>query len=399
MNWLYDYKAQFSLGILYLSSVLKEEGWNVEIFDSNVSNIEEIPFANAYGFSIVYNVYEDCVNLAKIIKRKYPNSIILAGGVHPSLAFNSINKVFDKIFIGEAEDTIRKFNASSARYYRPTKPVNLDDTYPDRSILPIDYIRTDSIFSTEMIYSQGGSTSIMFSRGCPFDCAFCCSPKLYQRKIRFRSVQLIVKEILNIIETYDIHQFRVQDDTFALNPEYLKELCKGLRKLDIFYRCSTRVNIVNNDIIKLLYESGCREIGLGIEVADDDVLKKLKKNITVNQAKTAIKTIREYPIAIRCFFMIGLPFDSYDTVQKNIDFIDDNQIDNVVVGNFIPFPGCEMYDKMESYNIRKVKKKTCMNIAKHIKFSPNILRTDITEYEHTKIMQKFYNYLVEREYI
>jgi len=401
MSWLYDYKAQFALGILYISTILKEEGWEVEIFDSNIKKIEDIPFADAYGFSIVYDTYENSILLAKEIKQMYPNSAILAGGVHPSLNPFVIDKIFDVIFIGEAEDTIREWcrTKENKRYYHSHKIVDIDTIYPDRSILPLDYIKTYSIFSGGRTYSQGGATSIMFSRGCPFNCAFCCSPQLYHRKIHFRSIVSIIREITDIIKTYGIRQFRIQDDTFTSNLIYLRKLCEELKNLDIYYRCSTRVNTVNEEVIKLLYESGCREIGLGIEVADNRVLKKLKKGTTIVQAEKAIQIIKQYPITIRCFFMIGLPFDSFETMQKNIAFIEDNKIDNVVVGNFIPFPGCEMYKEQEKYNIKEVKKETCMNIAKHIELKPNILRMDISEEEHIEIMRVFYNYLLRKDFI
>lgn len=406
MSWLYDYKAQFSLGILYLSSVLKEMGCEVGIFDSNAAPIGEIPDADVYAFSVVYNTYQSSVSLAKEIRNKYPDRKLIIGGVHATLDPENIDPVFDSIFTGEAESTIREFveDQRAGRHkkmYKQNREINIDDLYPDRSLLPIDYIRTSSLFTGGVEYDTKGkgSTALMFSRGCPYKCAFCSSPQLYGPKIRFRPVSSIVKEIKDIIETYNIRQFRIQDDTFTFNKKYVTELTDELKKLDIFYRCSTRVNTVTDDIIQRLYDSGCREIGVGIEVANDTVLDRLNKRITVAQAEAAIDVIRKYPITVRCFFMIGLPFDSYETVQDNIDFIERNRVDNVVVGNFIPFPGNDMHTNMEKYNIRSVKENTCMNIAKHLELRPNILRTDISEEEHIKIMKKFYNYLEEKKFV
>ncbi len=239
----------------------------------------------------------------------------------------------------------------------------------------------------------------MFSRGCPYKCAFCSSPQLYHQKVRLRPVSSIVKEIKDIIETYNVRQFRIQDDTFTLGYKYVKELTDELKKLNIYYRCSTRVNKVTDEIIKCLYESGCREVGLGIEVVNDDVLKKLRKQITVSQAEKAVEIIRKYPIAVRYFFMIGLPFDSYDTMHNNIDFIETTQADNVVVGNFIPFPGNDMYINRAKYNIKSIKESSCMNIAQHLELRPNILRTDMPEEEHIKIMKIFYDYLIMKKFI
>ena len=402
MSWLYDYKAQFSLGILYLSTILKKDGWDVEVYDSNVKDIENIPYAHVYGFSIVHNTYPNCIKLATSIRSQYPSSLIIAGGVHATLN-KKIHSIFDIAFRGEAEDTIRTFtqdfkNGSEADEYTSTQPVSLDNILPDRGLLPDEYIRTSSIFN-KMSYDSNGSTSIMFSRGCPYKCTFCASPQIYDRKVRFRPVDSIVREIQHIIDTYGIRQFRVQDDTFTVKPSYLKELSEKLQNLNIYYRCSTRVNHVTDETVKYLYDSGCREIGIGIEVADDVVLQKLQKQITVAQAEEAIKCIKKYPITLRCFFMIGTPYDSYEIFEKDKDFIERNKIDFAMFANFIPFPGTDMHTNMANYNIKTIKEQTCMNLASHIPLSPNILRTDMSEEEHLKIMQVFYDYLLAKGFI
>lgn len=404
MSWLYDYKAQFSLGILYLSSILKEEGWEVSVFDTNINSIKTIPFSDVYGFSVVYNTYSNCTTLAAAIKQKYTNSCVIAGGVHATLNKANLNPIFDSVFVGEAEETIKIFsndfkNGSYLKLYISKGPVDISKLIPDRSLLSDEYIRTKSIFTDKKDYDNNGSTSIMFSRGCPYNCVFCGSPKIYGKSIRYRPIESISQEIQGIIETYGIRQYRVQDDTFTINMNYLRDLCNEVKKHNIFYRCSTRVNHVNDETVKHLYESGCREIGIGIETADNEILKKLKKQITLEQAVKAITCIRKYPITLRCFFMIGTPFDSYDLMYKDINFIEKQKIDNAMFANFIPFPGTEMFDEKEKYNIKGVKEKTCMNIAPHIKFGPNILRYDISEEEHTKIMRVMYDYLISKKWI
>ncbi len=98
MSWLYDYKAQFSLGILYLSSVLRECGCeDIGIYDTNIHSIDEIPHADVYGFSVVYNTYKDSVALAKAIRKKHPDSTIIVGGVHATLDSDNIDNVFDSV--------------------------------------------------------------------------------------------------------------------------------------------------------------------------------------------------------------------------------------------------------------------------------------------------------------
>ncbi|MCK9458629.1 MAG: B12-binding domain-containing radical SAM protein [Proteobacteria bacterium] len=403
MSWLYDYKAQFSLGILYIAAALKSQGIETKIFDTNADNAENIEDSDVFCFSAVHPTYLSCVEIAKKIKLKHNKQIII-GGPAATLSKDTIDPVFDSVFVGQAEDTILDYvkdfeNNSIKKFYTQSKNVDINSLLPLREILPISYIKTDSIFSSGTSFKDGGSTSIMFSRGCPFNCAFCSSVKLYNRKINFRSLESIKKEITQIKEVYGIHQFRVQDDTFTINRKYLKSLAELLKDLDIYYRCSTRIDAIDDETMSWLYDSGCREIGIGIEAADNSVLAKMSKGITVEQAKNAMLAMKKYPIKIRQFFMIGLPYDSEETVDANIRFIEETKPDNVVVGRFIPFPGSDMYEHKSEHNIRLIKTNTCMNIGRHLDINPNIHRHDIDEDSHLKIMKRFFDYLVSRNFI
>lgn len=404
MSWLYDYKAQFSLGILYLAAVLQDKGCPVSVFDTNIHLIEDIEDSDVFCFSAVYTTYSNCVDLAKKIRNKYPHRKIIIGGVSPTLEPLKMDLVFDSIFSGQAEDIICDYvedlkEGKTKRFYSQEHPVNVDKYIPCRDIVTEDYIRTSSIFSGKLEYDEGGSTSIMFSRGCPFNCYFCSSAKLYNRKIQFRSIPSIQQEIQFIYDKYKIKQFRVQDDTFTINKKYLKELTDMLIQQKIHYRCSTRIDVVDYDTVNMLYTSGCREVGLGIEVADDGVLKKINKGITIERAKKAISIFKKFPIKVRLFFIIGLPYDSMETVRKNIEFIEEVQVDGITVGRFIPFPGSDMGDNLAKHNILSIKEKTCMNIGKHLDRKPNIIRTDMSEEKHAEIMESFFSYLVEKGYV
>lgn len=405
MPWLYDYKTQFSLGILYLSTILKQiECSDINIYDANANKIENIPYADIYGFSATYNTYFDSVNLAYEIKKKFKGSKIIIGGSHPTLSHKTIDKIFDSVFVGEALNSIKNYikdfkNNSTQRYYHQTKLDDIDDIYPDRDLIPDDFLRTKSVFTQSKEYKQGGATSIMFSRGCPYKCSFCASSAIYKQKIRFRKLESIKKEIKDITTKYGIYQFRVQDDTFTINKNYFRDLCKILTPFEIFYRCSTRVNHIDEEMAELLYASGCREIGIGVEMADDDILKIFNKQVTVAQMEKAIKFIQKYPIVIRAFFMLGTPYDSPETLQKNIDFIERNGITGSTVAKFLPLPGTHIYNNMNTYKIKSIKLDTCMNVSKTTPFVPNIIRTDISEEEHIKIVQPFYDYLYRKNFI
>lgn len=404
MSWLYDYKSQFNLGILCLSSVFKKEGWEVEIFDTNVDDISNIPIADVYGFSVLCNTYDSAVSTSKAVKNIHKEAYLIAGGVYPTTSPEKFIDYFDSVFKGESENTIKTFcndyiHRDCKDIYEECGIVDISNIIFDRTILDDSYIRTSSIFLDNVSFAEGGSTHIMFSRGCPGECTFCCSPAFYKKRVRFRPVQSIVDEIKGIIDTYGIRQFKVQDDTFTLKLSFIKEVTTELKKLNIYYRCLTRADRITDEIVQMLYDSGCREIAVGIECADNEVLKALKKNETVEQMCNSISIVKKYPIKIRSFFLIGLPFDTKETMQKNIDFIEDTGLDHVTVSNLIPFPGTELYDKKENYGITEIHGNTCMNVDSTRILKPNIKCKHMTENEHIEIMRIFYDYLIKKGFI
>lgn len=413
MSWLYNHKAQFSLGTLYVSTSLKEKGVEVDLFDTNDREILEIDPADVFAFSTMYNTYPDTVRLARLVREIYPQATIIMGGVHPTQVGprwgdrndQIIEDLFDAIFIGEAEESIKEFvddyrKKRVKKVYNRTTPA-IDTLYPDRYMPPEDYIRTPSMFAKGKNYVGGGSTAVILSRGCPFLCAFCSSPNFWERKVRYRSMDNIKKEISDIIESWGIRQLRIQDDTFTLNYRFVKELCALLEPMNVFWRCSTRVDTLvrHEDFSEMMYSAGCREVGVGIEAADDEVLKKLLKGQTVDIMYRAVEQLQKAGIKVRQYFLIGTPYDSYETMEKNIDFIERTGAVDVAVGNLIPFPGDDLYINKEKHGIRAVKDETCMNIGTHLELRPNILRHDISEEEHISIMKIFFDYLVNKGYL
>lgn len=414
MSWLYDHKAQFSLGTLYISTRLKERGVEkVDLYDTNEDDIYQIPYSDVYAFSSMYNTYPDTVKLARILKKIHPTAKVIMGGVHPTQVGPTwgdaedqiVPDLFDAIFLGEAEDSICTFvddynnNNIQQIYERTTPDINL--LKADRTMPPEDYIRTGSIFAGGKEYAPGGSTAVIFSRGCPFLCSFCSSPNFWGRTVRYRNMESIREEMEGIINDWGIRQFRIQDDTFTLNHKFVQKLCATLKPMDIFWRCSTRVDtlVKHADFSEIMYDAGCREVGVGIEVADNDALKKLVKQQTTDIMFRAVEQLTAAGIRSRQYYLIGTPYDTYETMEANIDFIEKTGAVDVAVGNLIPFPGDDLYINKKKHGIKSVIEDPCMNIGQHIPLKPNIRRFDISEEEHIKIMKVFYDYLVEKGFL
>jgi anaerobic magnesium-protoporphyrin IX monomethyl ester cyclase len=174
---------------------------------------------------------------------------------------------------------------------------------------------------------------------------------MWGQRVRFRSPDNIIQELEQIIRDYGVRYFRFHDDTMTLNKKRLLELCKKMIPLNIHWRAHTRVDHSDMETLVSMKNAGCDEIGYGIESASPEVLAINNKKIKIEQAKQAIKNAKNAGLRVRLFFIVGLPGETRNTIRKNIEFIDEAHPDGVDISTFIPFPGCDIYEKSQNYGI------------------------------------------------
>ena len=178
---------------------------------------------------------------------------------------------------------------------------NLDDIpFPARHLVP--YKKYSSLLSKGSIV-----TTIFTSRGCPFQCSFCDRPHL-GKSFRARSAKNVVDEIEECVNM-GIHDFLFYDDTFTIKRERVLEICNEIinKRLDIAWDIRTRIDVVNEEMLKHLKKAGCQGIHYGIEAGSEKILKVLQKGITIEQAKQVFDLTRKHKIPILAYFMIGNP--------------------------------------------------------------------------------------------
>jgi len=407
-----DPKQQFPLGLLYLKSFTnKNIDWaDISIVDYSCEKgfdfIKGIPDAELYGLTSTTLDYDICVKIASELKQLHKNCKVILGGPHASSCYREISSsIFDSCIIGEGELSFLKL-LYDLRYSGRISPAyssnfieDIDTIpYPDRASVSDDCVRAYSIFAFGKTFSDGGSTSILTSRGCPYACGFCASNKFWKRKVRYNSVEYVIGEINQIINDYGIRQLRFQDDTFSLNKVRLFKLCDEMEKLNIYFRCSLRVNTVDREILGALYRAGCREVGYGIESMDQRVLNLLCKGTTVEQNYEAIKMTKEFDILARIFIMTGTPGETKETVDKNIEFFEKAAPDIITLNLFAPLPGSEIFSSPERYNctvLEKDYRKYCFNLSKHKECVPNVLNNDIGIEEMTENINRMRRYIFD----
>ncbi len=334
-------RMYFPLGILYLASIVKKEGFEVEITDMRDGE-KSLPEAKFYGFSCTTPE----IKRAKEVARKVTGKTIV-GGAHASLMPNDCLD-FDYAISGEGEQAIVDILKGEVK-----DKVILTDRIKDLDSIPYPAWDMADCFSPELFpgerYGKGElGMTVIGSRGCPFSCHFCGN--VYRTPVIYRSSKNIVGE-LEELKKREVTHVRFEDDNFTLHPKF-NDLCLEIGRLKLSWKAHTRSKLLTLDQAKLMKWAGCEEMGLGVESADDDVLIINNKQEEVSDHLRAIKILREAGIRSKTYFIAGLPGETDETLKINQAFFIAAKPDKWTLSTFTPYPGTEIYKHPDQFGIR-----------------------------------------------
>lgn len=188
--------------------------------------------------------------------------------------------------------------------------------------------------------------SIVVGRGCPGRCIYCIAPIVGGKYARYREIEEIIAEIKMYYERYHITNFYFSADTFTFNHIWVKQFCEAILNLDfrIAWLCTARADSITEDIISIIKKAGCWGVSIGIETGDEEIQKKIRKNLTVETIDKAIKICRKYKIVTLLHFIIGFPWDNDKTIRKTIKLA--KRLKGNIIEFYIatPLPGTELFD-------------------------------------------------------
>ncbi|HME55433.1 MAG TPA: radical SAM protein [Candidatus Lokiarchaeia archaeon] len=369
------------LGPLYLASVLKENGHDVSVTDMRADrepNMSLIPDGcEIYGVTATTAEYNDARNISTFLNKKNPESLLVIGGAHVTYDWKSTleNTMFQVAVIGEGEITISELadatdmfgikgiafktgeSRQRPRIHKNTPRPLIEDLdsipFPDREVLPYDKIFTTDLYYGARYGHGEVATSVITERGCPYYCSYCAN---WDRTLRFRSVENVVKEIEVCKENYNCHKFRFIDDEWGIGQPRSMDLLEALAGLDIHFRAHTRSDVVDLELLQAMKKAGCDEISFGVETADDEVLTLLNKRETVEQHKQAVMFAKEAGLLVKVYLMTCLPGETWQTVDKIKAFIEETRPDKWTLSTFIPYPGCDVWKNPERYGVKILEK-------------------------------------------
>ncbi len=390
------------LGLAGLAAYVRERGFSVGLIepismDMNLDDIIEYVEKNdpkVLGFSVLTAVFHKAVEIAKVLKKRFPEKIFIIGGHHATIQPDKIaknHKVFDVLVYGEAEITLSELLEHFRRYdfrreslndftklrridgilFRErnrivkTSPRDLIENMDDLPLPARDLLPVKRYLPPPLQYKKLPVVQMMVSRGCPFHCTYCSTHEVFGYKPRFRSPAKVIEEIKEVIEKYGAKEITFWDDNFTLNKEWVMDVCSRMIKenFNIGWTCFGRVNTVDREMLQIMKESGCWEIFYGIESGNQDILNIIKKGITLEQVKKVVKLTQDVGIEVRGLFMLGLPGETPEKAKKTIRFAIDLDLDYAQFSITTPHEGTELASQAKIYGDlnRDLTKYTQMN--------------------------------------
>ncbi|MGQ9491509.1 MAG: B12-binding domain-containing radical SAM protein [Anaerolineae bacterium] len=226
---------------------------------------------------------------------------------------------------------------------RPFIP-NLDDLpMPRHDLLPLDKQRMPMI--------KGPFTFIVTSRGCPAGCKFCIKHVSYQNSVRVRSPHLILEELQYLAEL-GVHNVHMYADLFTVNRAQVVELCRLIIEsgLKVRWTCNSRVDYVDEEMLQLMGRAGCWYISWGIESANEQILKRIRKGYRKEQAVKALTWAKRAGIHNWGYFIIGLPGETEETIRETIAYAKSLPLDIALFHIAAPYPGTPFFYEVVQNN-------------------------------------------------
>lgn len=391
-----EYRKEFPpFGILYLASIIRDAGWDVEIKSiSENAFTHDLSDADVVGLSMVssygHAIFKKFVDTSKFKRGRY----MVAGGYHAEKYYQDMMRdmYVDLVFSGEGENALTEFlnkyfgakcpktyingtfmidkeSQSKSEGASPLKmslykfkeskdTVKLDSIpFPARDLLPeSDIVMTGRLRND----SNVRIVHVLFSRGCSKMCLYCGATKDGKNSpVRYRSPDNIVEELILLKKTYKIDGFAIIDDCFLTDKNAAIKICKAIENasLNLKWSLAARADQIDLDILGSLKDAGCVEIKFGIESGSNIILNYMNKGCSSTCAENAINLAHEQGFYVKCFIVSGFPGETAVTTKETLLFLKKlhKKIDSVSLLRFTPLPGSPIFSNPEKYGIDKEK--------------------------------------------
>lgn len=364
------------LGLAFVAAALEEAGIEVRIHDMVTHPLDRTRLETLLddyqpqivGATAVTMNFHGAIRALREVKAVDPDVLTVMGGPHvtftPKETLAQISEL-DLIVMGEGDVTVvelveayrngRDWGSVRGLAYRgaggevqitPAQDIVDVNQLPQaaRHLLPLGRYRALKM-----------PISITTARGCPFPCIFCSARDMAGAKIRNRDARTVVDE-LEDLAGLGFHQINIADDLFTGRKKHCLAVCDEIiaRGLKITWSCYSRVDTINPDLLARMKEAGCRTMAFGIESANEEMLKRVRKGITIPKTIEAVKMCKEAGIEPHCSFILGLPGETQETLRETLAFCEKLKEMGASYGLHLlaPFPGTAVREQMETFDLK-----------------------------------------------
>lgn len=347
--------------LMYLASIAENCGFEAIIRDYSQGGNFEADLKKIQPNYLVANIatptFKSDMMAVQLAKEIVPSICTIVKGA-PFLTYNTNtiyeNPFIDYVIMGEAELTLKDIldgvpdNEILGICYRENFQPVKNDKRPfidNLDILPFParHLVDNSIYRRP----DNGKVQavIKVARGCPFHCFFCLATPVSGTKVRTRSPENIVAELKECVEKYNIKNFLFWSDIFNFNREWTLELCQKIIEsgLKITWSSNTRADTMDDEMAKMMYKSGCRLVSIGVESGSQKMLDNIGKKITLDDIRNTVKILKKNKIKIYNYFVIGLPWETEETVEETIKFAIELDSNFISFYTATPLPGTKYF--------------------------------------------------------
>ncbi|MEN7982572.1 MAG: radical SAM protein [Nanoarchaeota archaeon] len=338
------------LGLLYLATYITQAGHEVDIEDAfaDLENqrIKDYSNYDVIGVSIMTPQKTRAREILKKLKNLETNKkqIFVAGGPHAHFYTSDIEKEgWDHIVRGDGEKPLLEIVEN-----RTTEKILFNPlTKKEYNELPVLNRIKFKDFLRGYIHTFGEigrkATTFLTGKGCPMSCTFCENARTSIRRTPIEKAKLEFDEIQKL----GFNALYIIDDLFTISKENVRPYAEELKKRGIIYKCNGHARFMNPEFADLLKDTGCIEIGFGVESGSQKILNNINKQTTVQQCYEFVKLMKERGIRVRGFFMLGLPGETYETIKETEEFIKKSGLDDFQITVYAPYRGTTIRDNID----------------------------------------------------
>lgn len=376
--------SPFPMRLGMAAALLLKDGHDVTVIDANAERMSpeqirvKMPAADVMIFQSAAGLITKDILAAEIAKEKNKNvkTVLIENYVSPVFPERFLKDFPDVDFLvrGQVEAVVTELvknthapeSVNGIAYRKNGGVVMTPEAAPVDDVNALPFMACElfpmnkysiSYLAAPMYEKVVPGICMRTTRDCPYECTFCVIGSSmfrgYDKKWRVMSPERAADEVANVYRKYGLAGFFFWDETFTLDQKRAYKICEEIikRNLKIFWRCLTRIDCVNEDLLRKMGEAGCQMIEYGIESGNKEVRHLMNKKFTNEQVVQAVAWTKKAGIRANCDFIVGMPWESKETLKDTLALAKAADADNVHLTVAFPYPETAFYDMAQKENL------------------------------------------------